>query len=104
MKTCPNFSSRVCACARLGKARISWEIQEIEKYASRLRQFDGFEMPFLNEYGKDNTFIIIFGSGYLNWPEVCGKLLSMTSHRISGSLNTVVALYAFAIVRCPSCH
>ena len=71
-----------------GKARISWEIQEIEKYASRLRQFDRFETPFVNEYGNDNIFFIIFWSGYFNWPEVCGKLLLYLSEK----LNTAIAV------------
>ena len=56
------------------KALISWENQEIEKYASRLRQFDTFETSSMNVYGNDNIFIIIFGSGYSDWREICGKL------------------------------
>ena len=58
-----------------GKALIYWENHEIEKYASRLRQFDTFETPSMNVYGNDSIFIIIFGSGYSNWREICGKLI-----------------------------
>ena len=58
----------------------------------------------MNEYLNDDTFIIIFWSGYFKWPEVRGILLSVTTHRISGKLNTDLALYDFAIVECPSCQ
>ena len=57
-----------------GKALISWENHEIEKYASRLRQFDTLETPSMNVYGNENILIIIFGSGYSNWREIRGKL------------------------------
>ena len=56
------------------KALISWENQEIEKYASRLRQFDSFETLSTNVYGNDNIFIIIFVIGYSNWREIHGKI------------------------------
>ena len=57
-----------------GKALISWENQEIDKLASRLRQFDSFEPPSMNVFGNGSIFIIIFGSGYSNWREIRGKL------------------------------
>ena len=71
----PLFSPAGSASVRAsGKAMISWENQVIEKYASRLRQFDTFETPSMNVYGYNNIFIIIFGSGYSNWREIPGKL------------------------------
>ena len=81
-------------CELLAKSSYLGENHEIEKYASRLRQFDTFGAPSMNEYGNDNIFIIIFGSGYSNWREIRGKLLSVTTHRIYGKLNTDLALNA----------
>ena len=57
-----------------GKALISWENQEIEKYASRLRHFDTFVPPSMNVFGNDSILIIIFGSGYSKWREIRGEL------------------------------
>ena len=74
----PNFSSRFYAFVIFWQALISWKNQEIEKYASRLRQFDTFETPSMNVYGNDNIFIIILGSGYSNWRDIHeGTLRSM---------------------------
>ena len=72
--------------------------QEIEIYASRLKQFDFFELPSKNIYKNDNIFIIVSGSGYFNWREIRGKLQSVTSHYMSEKLNTNLALYAPTVV------
>ena len=53
----------------------------------------------MNKFGNDNIFIIIFGSGYSNWWEIRGKLYSVTTHRVSGKLNTDLALYAPKLVK-----
>ena len=93
--TSPNFSSRFCGCMSfyLGKN------QEIKKRANRLRQFDTLEPPSVNVFGNDSIFIIIFGSGYSYWREIRGKLYSVTTHRVSGKLNTDLALYAPKLVK-----
>ena len=71
----PYFLQQVLwLCEFFCKALISWENHEIEKHASRLRQFDTFEQPSMNVFENDSIFIIIFGSCYFNWREIRGKL------------------------------
>ena len=70
--TSPNFSSSFCTCESFWQSPDI--LGKIEKHASRLRQFDVFETPSMNVYGNDNIFIIISGSGYINWREIRGKL------------------------------
>ena len=56
-------------------------------------------MPFMNKYGNNNSFIIIFGSGHFSGREVRGKSSSVTTHRIPRKVNAM--FYEFAIIKCP---
>ena len=56
----------------------------------------------MNKYGNTNSFSIILGSGHFSGREVCGKSSSVTTHRISTSVNAM--FYEFAIIQCPISH
>ena len=71
----------------LAKPWYFGKIHEFEKCLRRLIRFDMQETPFMNKYGYNKRFILIFRSGRFNALEIRENSQRVTTHRISGKEN-----------------